>query len=388
MEENKFYYIQDDDDYEFQKLIDFFNKNFDFKSERVDFDYLGKVYYIINQSKLHNYGMQEMDFISNEIKQKIKFDENFKVIIHSSHESIDDLNFKQLKKYITNNELNETKFILYNNSANIKEIQLNNNTNFNYKKSNFLSHFKINDMRNSTGSFFKKQKENGKFFMSFNKEDKKHRYALLIFLKKYGLLDDTNWSFLPTYKKNLNYDYLRPILDNDKINYLKDEIDYFINLKYKFSDYENGLEYNLQNVITQTMVEDIRNYENSYVNLTTESVFDERENVVHITEKSYKPFFYYQFPLLLSSENHIKKMKELYNLDFFEDIIDYGYDAIVDDKERFLTYCNEINRIYENKSFFIDFYENNQERFESNKNKIIQITNLLNEDYQFFSNLI
>jgi hypothetical protein len=90
----------------------------------------------------------------------------------------------------------------------------------------------------------------------------------------------------------------------------------------------------------------------------------------------------------MASENHIKKMKELYNLDFFEDIIDYSYDNIVDDEQRLKTYFNEILRINNNKKLFVDFYNNNQDRFEQNKQKIIKIKNLLFNDYEYFTNLI
>ena len=177
-------------------------------------------------------------------------------------------------------------------------------------------------------------------------------------------------------------------MDESTIQNYNFEIDYFINLNYKFSDYENNLEYNLENVLSQTMYESIINYQNSYVNLTTESVFDERESVVHITEKSFKPFYYYQFPLIMASENHIKKMKELYDFDFFEDIIDISYDDIVDDKERFKKFTEEIVRINSKKKDFMDFYKNNKNRFELNKQKTLQVLNTIKNDYQYFTNLI
>jgi hypothetical protein len=90
----------------------------------------------------------------------------------------------------------------------------------------------------------------------------------------------------------------------------------------------------------------------------------------------------------MASENHIKKMKELYNLDFYEDVIDYSYDSVVNDEERFKLYFKEILRINDNKEMLIEFYNNNQHRFEQNKQKAIKITDLLHNDYQYFYNLI
>jgi hypothetical protein len=90
----------------------------------------------------------------------------------------------------------------------------------------------------------------------------------------------------------------------------------------------------------------------------------------------------------MASKNHIKKMKELYDLDFFEDMIDYSYDNVINNEERFKLYFKEILRINDNKQMFIEFYNNNQYRFEQNKQKVINIMDLLFNDYQYFTNLI
>lgn len=386
MVENKFYYCGEFDE-EFNKILDVLTKEFEFKHERVDVDSKQKCYYVINQNKLHNYCMFKNDFLNDEIKKIIKENHNFNVIIQSAHESLDEINLVELKKYLDNNNLDEEKFYLLNNSSNLNELQNKNNTKFNCYKLNYLSYLKINDMKNSTKSNFKENKNGDKFFTCFNKEDKIHRYGLLIYLMKSNLIDVTNWSFLPTNKINFNSKLLEPILGNEFIKEHEKEINYFINLKFKFSDYEDELDYSLSNVLKQTMVESEKNYENSYFNLVTESVFDERENVIHITEKSFKPFFYYQFPLILASENHIKKMKELYDYDFFEDIIDLSYDSVVDDKKRFIMFTKEISRIYDNRQDFIDFYKKNKNRFENNKEKTLNTINLIKKDYEYFINL-
>lgn len=223
--------------------------------------------------------------------------------------------------------------------------------------------------------------------MTFNKEPKRHRYGLLCLLKKYNLLENTNWSMVPTFSNIRNENFYTPIFDEESINSLREEIQYFKELEYKFSDFETNNEFNYRSVIELTQIESSINYENSYVNLTTESVFDERENIVHITEKSYKPFFYYQFPLILASENHIKTMKENFHFDFYEDIIDYSYDSEVNDVERFKMYIKEILRLNDNKEQLIDYYKNNEERFKKNKEKVINLLNTIKDDYQYFYNL-
>jgi hypothetical protein len=383
--ESSFKYISEEPNDEFEKILNRIKSNYSFDYHEVDFEFINnqKVYYVIDQ----RFTNLKQDILSEKIKNRLLHDDNFYLIIYSAHESLDTSNFNFLKNLFTNNKINERKIYLINNGANLNELQIKCNTNFNIHRLNVLSNNKINDMITSTNSQFKKNKL-GKFFMTFNKEDKTHRYGLLILLKKYNLLEETNWSFLPTNKGIINSDRLKKIMNEDTIITLSNEIEYLKNLKYKFSDYEPQMEFNRGVVIELTMGENIKNYENSYVNLTTESVFDEREELIHITEKSYKPFYYYQFPLIMASENHIKKMKELYDLDFFEDVIDYSYDIVVNDQERFKLYFKEILRINDNKEMLIEFYNNNQHRFEQNKQKIIKIMDLLCDDYQYFTNLI
>jgi hypothetical protein len=48
---------------------------------------------------------------------------------------------------------------------------------------------------------------------------------------------------------------------------------------------------------------------------------------------------------------------------------------------------NEIKRIHDNKDFFIEFYKNNQQRFEDNKNRIYKLL-FDKRDFTFFKNLI
>jgi hypothetical protein len=91
---------------------------------------------------------------------------------------------------------------------------------------------------------------------------------------------------------------------------------------------------------------------------------------------------------MVASQHHIKKMKELYGLDFFDDIINHGYDDEPDHKKRLSMIADEIERINNNKENFIKFYRDNQDRFEKNKQKIINLLDFINKDYDFFKNLI
>ena len=300
---------------------------------------------------------------------------------------MDEKNFKDLDRVITEKGVDQSKIFLINNGSNLEEYKEKYKSNFNIYTYNSLSRIKIIDMMRTDSINFNPDK-NGKFFMTFNKEPKRHRYGLLCLLKKHNLLENTNWSMVPTFNNNRDENFYKPIFDDKTINSLKDEIQYFKDLEFKFSDFEIDNIFSYRSVIDLTQIENGINYENTYVNLTTESVFDERENIVHITEKTYKPFFYYQFPLILASENHIKTVKEKYKLDLYEDIINYDYDNEVDDKKRLELYFKEVLRLYSIKDELVEFYKNNEYRFKKNKEKLINQLNLINNDYQYFYNLI
>ena len=401
MESKTFNFFDSDPNGEGEKLLNSLNEHYNNLKVKLPkfttrkFDYLNLLpnedenyYYLINQSKVQTFLTikgSENPF-TKQLLEKFKSIKNFKILIFSEHESLDEKNFKNLIEFLNSKEIEQDRIFLVNNGSNLNYYNEKFKSKFNIYTYNSLSRIKIMDMMRYGEFNFKKYKE-GKFFMTFNKEPKRHRYGLLCLLKKYNIIEDTNWSMVPTFSNNRDNNFYSPIFDIEDMNTLKDEISYFKELEYKFSDFETNNNFSYRSVIELTQIEDGKNYEDTYINLTTESVFDERENIVHITEKSYKPFFYYQFPLILASENHIKTMKEKHKFDFYEDIIDYSYDNEIDDIKRLKLYFKEVIRLNNIKKELIHFYKNNEERFKKNKDKLIDLLNLINEDYQYFYNL-
>ena len=104
---------------------------------------------------------------------------------------------------------------------------------------------------------------------------------------------------------------------------LNDEISYFTSLDIKKGKYETDYD-GLDNRNAQDLPNEPKTFENSYFNITTETNFIGDD--IHITEKSFKPFFYYQFPLILGSYHHIKYFRNAYpGVDFFDDILESSY---------------------------------------------------------------
>ena len=319
---------------------------------------------------------------------------NFNVVFLTEHEPDNEEGFKCLNDFIVNNKINGEQIYMVTNNSKLNDYKEKYNSTINTHILRFIPHSSTKVLYKIGGCEFKPIKE-GKFFMLFNKSPKLHRYALLCFLKKHNLLNQFNWSLIPGYNCQPKDSYYDDIFDKHLKNELKDEIQYFYDLKIKISDLEENKGW--FNEFSEVNVSDFpvwvhtpeypKNHEDSYVNVITESMFQDKNNNIHISEKSFKPFFYYQFPLILSTHGHIKKMKELYNLDFFDDIINHSYDNEPNQKLRLDMFVNEIERLSKIKEELINFYKNNQKRFEDNKQKILNLLTIVDEDYLFFENL-
>ena len=230
---------------------------------------------------------------------------------------------------------------------------------------------------------FIEDKEPGSFFLCMNRSPRIHRYAILCLLKKYGILDDTNWSLVCGWDFNNRKYLFKEMFNLDDVLNLTDEIAYFTSLEIKKGKYE--IEYSgLDNRNAQDLPNEPKTFENSYFNITTETNFSGED--IHITEKSFKPFFYYQFPLILGSYNHIKYFKNAYpGLDFFDDIIDHSYDDIENDRDRLMSFFEQVKNIHINKEFYINFYKSNKERFIKNFEYLAHYKN--EYDHNFFLKL-
>ena len=66
-------------------------------------------------------------------------------------------------------------------------------------------------------------------------------------------------------------------------------------------------------------------------------------------------------------------MRELYDLDMFDDFIDHSYDLEEDSNKRFIMIIDEILRLSKLQNELPKFFEQNKKRFESNREKIKNI---------------
>jgi hypothetical protein len=286
-----------------------------------------------------------------------------------------------------------SRVYLMTNNSKLQYYKDKNNLNLNVYSLDFLVMFIANHMVEFGEPKFIEDKA-GDFFMCHNRGPKPHRYGLLCMLKKHGILDYVDWSLiLGWYRKNErkhNKDsiFYEPVFNNEDFGFYKSEIEYFGDIDIKKSKFEeNKTWFDDKNnaPIEWKNIYEYQTYENSYVNIVTESCYIDKD--VHITEKSMKPFYFYQFPLFLSSYQHVKFLKERFGFDMFDDILDHSYDNEPDERMRLIMFFNEIKRLNENKELLITFYKNNKERFISNKEIVVKINNS-KRDYGYFKNLI
>lgn len=291
-----------------------------------------------------------------------------------------------------------SKVILLNNNSKLYEYKDKHGyPDLNVHHSNFL-YFSFSKTMVELKSNFVVDKE-GKFFMTRNRNPKSHRVSLLASLMLENLIDNVNYSFIPNEGYKLNdFEPYREFFDETYIENNKNVFN-FISSHKKEDDYEKGRnwidldsgEFTHHNDFhfIYHIPELSKSFEQSYFNIVTESSYKSINNMVHITEKSLRPFYFYQFPIFVATPHHIKYLKKDFDFDLFDDVIDHSYDNEMDDRKRLEMIVKEIKRIHSKKDFFIDFYKNNRERFEHNRKVFIERSFLGKKtDLDFFWNLL
>ena len=352
-------------------------------------------YYFINGDSMIHHFREETDIpLGHDIKECFYNCKNFNIILLNEHEYEPEIfitfmenlsktkNYDPERLYILNNN---SKLDLYKEKHDIK-IQL--------FSLDFLMKFISRHLVEFGEPNFNTSKE-GHFFLCHNRSPKQHRYALLCLLKKHNILDEIDWSLLMGWyhrkeKRHINPNiYFSDVLTQNEIDNHINEINFFNSIEIKKSRYEEDKTWFDDTTETAEIfwnrVYEQKSYENSYVNIVTESAY--LPNEIHITEKSLKPFYFFQFPLFLSTYNHVKYLKERFKFDVFDDIINHDYDNEKDNKKRLKMVFDEIVRLNNKKEELKEFYLLNKQRFIDNKNKVVEISNS-NRDNNFFISLM
>lgn len=303
---------------------------------------------------------------------KLFLNKNLKIIFVNLHE-VEDIHYiTKSIDILKSNNIDVNKIFLINNDSRIYEFNKKYEWGINVYKTEHITTFiskKLIDVHSSYTS-----NKNGKFFVNLNNTLHIHRICLISLLSKNKLLD------------NINYSVLNPRLysDHELIKFLGNDL--FYSFKNDLNDLEKRIPIMSSNEINRTDIFDNSIYVNlaedvpretlldSYVNITSETHFF--SNSIHITEKSFKPFYFYQIPLIFASYQHIKYLKDSYGFDMFDDIVDHSYDNEKNDICRLNLFIEEVKRLNYNKEDIILKYKNLRDRLENNKKIIYKLREL------------
>ena len=204
----------------------FKNKKFEFKKCRLKdvYDNKDEKYYYF-----FTHGRDELSqILSKKIKRetKLPFDtdildclrkcSNFYFVYITEHEPDDENGFRMLREFIFYHKLNENQFYVINNNAKLDEYKIKYKSNINVHSLQFIPHSSTKVLDYVGGCEFV-PKKTGKFAMLFNKSPRTQRASLLCLLMKNGLLNQMNWSFVPTYDVKIDKWYFKDLLNDDDI---------------------------------------------------------------------------------------------------------------------------------------------------------------------------
>jgi hypothetical protein len=352
-------------------------------------------FYFINGDNIHNH-FREVNTLPLPEKVRKCFNEcnNFNVILLNEHEFETEDFIVYLDNLVKKEKLDSSRIYLLNNNSKLKYYSEKHNISINTYSLDFLVKFIATHMSELGEPNFIENKD-GEFFLCHNRSPKPHRYALLTLLKHENVIQNVDWSLIMGWyfkkeDRGSNYNlFFNDLFTHQEIIKYSSEIDFFSKIDIKKSKHEENQSWfddtgDNPNIFWNKVYE-LKTYENSYVNIVTESCYFPKE--IHITEKSMKPFYFYQFPIFLSSYNHVKYMKDRFGFDMFDDVIDHSYDNEIDNSKRLFMVFNEIKKLLGNKDKLIDFYKNNKNRFLNNREKVLDIYKSEN-DQNYFRNLI
>ncbi len=330
---------------------------------------------------------------NNLVLDLLKTSPNFNIIIKNDAESDDDILIESLDSIFKNIGIDTNKIVVINcNERNLDlkdrlqtKIKTHTTNNGKWAISNLLTQFPYEYKIDRTS-----------LFMTYNRNVKIHRFALLVRLMKHGIIDNVDWSWIRGYEVRnhflpLDVDihdcwFLKPLFTNEEVNECEKEITELANIEIKKSVNEKDYEVDFPPYKFDWDASYSNNpYSNSYINIVTETNFD-KDDIIILSEKSFIPLYYSQIPIIMASTNHIKKMRDLYGFDFFDDVVNHDYDSEPNPKKRFEMIINEVIRLNNKKEEIVNFFKENKERFDNNI-KIFEKIKNDKTDYNFYNSL-
>jgi hypothetical protein len=221
-----------------------------------------------------------------------------------------------LINFLRDNEIENDRIFVLNNNSNLNNLKNKYNTCVNVKTLDFIP-FSSTLAFDVIQSEFVSEKK-GKLFICHNKSPKPHRYMILALMKSMGVLENTNWSLIPPTKSHFTMGNFYEYFNHSDLVPIENDLMNLVNLDIKVGDFEKNRnwfnephrEFEMKLPNNVLIPEDRETLENSYFNIVTESEYiNLNKNIIHITEKSIRPFYFYQIPLIVATHLNIKNIK-------------------------------------------------------------------------------
>lgn len=330
--------------------------------------------------------------LSETVINLLKNQDNFNVILSNDAESDDTFLIECLDNLLKSMGIHTNKVVVINCNEINNEIKEKFNSNIITHSTNNGKLAYANEMTRFPYQF----EENRNFlFMTYNRKPKFHRFALLVYLMHHNIIDNTDWSWIRGYEMTELYSGGYPdFIPYWNENFLKGESSKFekeiktlLDVKIKKSIYEIDYQVDYPPHRFDTEASYSNNpYGNSYINIVTETNFEEND-IILTSEKSFIPLFFSQIPIIMASANHIKKIKDRYGFDFFDDVVNHSYDSELNSRKRFEMIIDEILRLNTKKEEIVNFFKHNKSRFDKNVQIFEEMKND-KTDYNFYKSLI
>lgn len=202
-----------------------------------------------------------------------------------------------------------------------------------------------------------------KFFLSYNKNTtKSFRVQLILWLIKNGIIDDTYVSILIK-NENFNREQLRstePELYDLIAYYNKFDRMGFNILDWNYPEVKNDVFSNLKYTTKS-------HYADTLFNIISETSFE--TDSTNLTEKSFKAFAN-SHPFLIIGDVGSNELVRSFGFELYDELVDYSFDSIPERDKRLNEALKQIRNVYSiGKDGIIDWYKNNVDKIEYNRNK-------------------
>ena len=295
------------------------------------------------RDKLHNFhgadGLLDNNQITNEVLHRIRNKTAYFLVTLLYEGYMDDELLNHLSDYFTSKGLPLTQIIYMTNCYNGKEVYedyCKRNHKLPEMQMEYFPVFRIDKcdiqlaIKESTISKYKPGPRK-KTFLCFNRRYNDHRLMLYLAMVQRGLIDQCYYSMdktqpeaTRTFVENCKYLISRfPDMGLDSTDVLAAD-----KLLPLILDNPNFSQYPMEN-----SVDPVKHlYDNSLVNIVTETYFF--NNIIHITEKTYKPIAFMQPFIMVAAPSSLKHIQDM-GFKTFSEFWDESYDLETDHKIRF-----------------------------------------------------